>query len=106
MIGRDKTESNDFNIALADYLASFWNAEAVKKVQESRNSKGKHRFKSDAEFEKEMVERTYKENPLLDAVIKLRKLEDENIVTNTRHPRTKMPTDLSAIYKTLNKFKE
>lgn len=106
MIHKDKTQANDFNIALADYLASFWNAEAVKKVQEARKSSGNHRFKNDEEFEKSMIERTYKENPLLDAVIKLRNLEDENIATNSRHPKTKMPTDLSAIYKTLNKFKE
>jgi hypothetical protein len=105
MIEHDKTIERDYFLGMADYLASFWNPEGVRKVQEIRNSKSLHAFKDDQEFEESIVTGDYKNSPILDAVIKLRKMEqDKNYVKNENHPKTKLPTDLSSIKTTLTKF--
>lgn len=97
----------DNNVAFLEYLASFWNAEAVKKVRDSRNEVPIHNFQQDEEFEKTVVSGDYKANPLLDAVIKLREQEKaaaEGIIRPDKNPKSRVPTDLTSIYNTLKKF--
>ena len=92
---------------MADYLASFWNPEAVKKVQEARAQKTAHRFKHDNEFEEDVVSGNYKDNPLLDAVIKMRELQGSNnrrLSAEAKQAKTKRPTNLKEIQDTLRKF--
>ena len=36
MLAKDKEEELDLNIEFIEYLASYWNAEAVQKVKNSR----------------------------------------------------------------------
>lgn len=109
MIYQDNKRDMDNQVALAEYLASFWNPEGVKKAQEIRNSRSKHNFKSDKDFEEEIVSGKYKQNPLLEAIIKARELEKQERrqveKTNNRAPRSKLPTDLSVIKSTIGKFK-
>lgn len=107
MLNRDAKFESDNLVSLADYLASFWNPEAVKKIQEARGADGAHAFKSDDEFEKSLISGEYKNNPLLDAVIKMNKNKSLNPDNNKpSHPRSKLPTDLSSINRTLNKFND
>lgn len=97
----------DNNVAFLEYLASFWNAEAVKKVRDSRTELPAHNFQQDEEFEKTVVSGDYKTNPLLDAVIKLREQEKAVAEGNFRadkNPKSRVPTDLTSIYNTLKKF--
>ena len=111
MLSKDKVREYDVMTTMADYLASFWNPEGVKKVQEIRNSQSSHTFQDDKKFEESMITREYKNNPLLDAVIKMRKLERGEAEGNANieekpHPKSKLPTDLSSIRSTLNKFEK
>jgi hypothetical protein len=112
MLSKDKIREYDTMTIMADYLASFWNPEGVKKVQEIRNSQSSHSFQSDRQFEESMVTGEYKNNPLLDAFINMRKKEKEEKEEkgldihreNKSHPKSKLPTDLSSIRSTLSKF--
>lgn len=108
LIFNDKKIEMDNNIALIEYLASFWNAEAVRKVQESRRSSPEHNFKNNEEFEEFIKAGEYKNNPLVDAIVKLKNMENNqtgnlDAQSNNRDSR-RMPTDLSSIYKTLGSF--
>lgn len=104
MIAKDRKEEQETQIALLEYLASFWNAEAVKKIREVRENGDQHRFQSDTEFEESMVSGDYKNSPIVDAVINMRKKEAENPFSNRNQPKTKLPTDLSSIKTVLNNF--
>lgn len=108
MIYQDRKKELDNNIALADYLASFWNPEAVNKVKDSRERAGLHNFKGDREFEEHILSGEYKENPLLKAIKKIRKMDEKKRVISSERedsPKSKLPTDLSSIHSTLKKFK-
>ena len=107
MIYKDKKLELENQTSALDYLASFWNPEAVKKVQEIRAQKAAHRFKSDSEFEEHVLSGEYKQHDLLEAVIKMRELESSNnqrLKEQAKKSKTKLPTDLSSIQNTLRKF--
>ena len=61
-----------------EYLASFWNPEAVQKVKESRASREEHNFANDQDFEKQLIAKDFKNNPYIEAIKNLRKLKDAN----------------------------
>lgn len=61
-----------------------------------------HKFANDQEFERQLLERDYKNNPYVDAIIKLRKMEASedanNLELNERKLRQsgiKLPTNLN-----------
>lgn len=108
MVYKDKKTELDNITSLVEYLASFWNPEAVKKIQEIRQNASQHKFKSDNEFEEEVISGDYKNNPLLQAIQKIRENEkslQQNYNTSKRGLRSKLPTDLSVIQSTLEKFR-
>jgi hypothetical protein len=110
MIYQDHKNQLDNQRILVEYLASFWNPEAVKKIQESRNNSSKHKFKENAEFEEHILSGEYKNNPLLDVVKKLKEMDvKKDIKSSLSNKRGrlkgKLPTDLSTIHSTLEKFK-
>jgi hypothetical protein len=109
MINQDRKLELDREIAMTEYLASFWNPEAVKKAKEMRDAASQHSFKSDEEFEESIVTGDYKDNPLLDAVKKIRELEKSQRggrnISPKSSPKSKLPTNLSSINSTLEKFK-
>lgn len=105
LVIRDRKQDEENKIAMVEYLASFWNSEAVKKIREARESKSQHAFLDDEEFEKTLVSREFKNNPILDAVINMNK-KSENDNQNHRGPKSKLPTDLSSIHRTMDKFKK
>jgi hypothetical protein len=95
---------------LVEYLASFWNLEAVKKIQEARGNSEMHKFKDNNEFEEHILSGDYKNNPLLEAVRKIKEMEGEKDIKNLESNKkarlkSKLPTDLSSIRSTLEKFK-
>jgi hypothetical protein len=106
LISNDKKAEIDRNISMVEYLASFWNAEAVRKIQDSREMSGDHNFKNDEEFESFVRAGEYKNNPLIDAIVKLKNMENKGVKNqeNGRKDSKKIPTDLSSIYRTLGSF--
>ena len=110
MIYQDRKTMLEHETAITEYLASFWNPEAVKKIQEMRSSSHKHKFKNDQEFEEHILSGEYKENNLLEAIKKIKELEQGNNkrlrnIVQKNSPKSKLPTDLSNIKSTLNKFR-
>ena len=107
MIYQEQKATIDNQISIAEYLASFWNPKAVEKAREMRNSSGTHKFKDDSEFEEHMLSGDYKDNPLLDAIKKLKEMDGKNNQLKKaiqKSPRRKLPTDLSNIQSILKKF--
>ena len=93
---------------MIEYLASFWNPEAVKNIQETRKSTEKHNFKTDKEFEQEVISGKYKESKLIESIKKLKEMEENSkkktIISNKHFQKSKLPTDLSSIQSTIEKF--
>ena len=55
MILKEHRVAFDRQVSLVEYLASFWNHEAVQKVREMREQRKDHAFKSDEEFEESIL---------------------------------------------------
>ncbi len=66
-------------------MASFWNPEAVKTIKETRSSKDQHNFSNNEDFEKQVVDREYKNNKYVQAIMELRKKNNTN---NSEHNDT------------------
>lgn len=101
MIYNDEKEEFEKELRMTEYLASFWNPEAVKKIQENRDSRNQHNFLSDEDFEQSVLNEEFKSNPWIKRLQKIKELDanfDGNDV-RTRHKRgarmSKAPTDLS-----------
>jgi hypothetical protein len=101
MIAQEAGNDFDSYVRLAEYLASFWNFEAVKKIQEGRRSREKHAFLADDEFEKSIKDGDFKNNPWIERIRKMREananLEGNDVTRRSRRSARgmKAPTDLS-----------
>ena len=73
MVVLDAEKESDKLINLADYLASFWNAEAVQKIKEMRESEEADRFMSDEEFEGMIKDKSFEDNELLKSIMESHK---------------------------------
>lgn len=104
MLAQDQKNTFDQQLSFTEYLASFWNAEAVKNIRDSRAQAEQHAFQSDEEFEKSVLEGSYKNNPLLEAIQKIREAEKGMEKINPRREKIKAPTDLAALSKLIKKF--
>ena len=98
MVSEDENEEYERNRSMIEYLASFWNAEAVQKVIDSRESKNNDRFASDKEFEKQILSNSFKDNELLNSLFKDGE-ENTNSNDNIRRGfrETRLPKDLSSM---------
>jgi hypothetical protein len=99
---RDKEErSYNYNIDMIEYLASFWNSEAVQKIRTLREMEGDTRFASDEEFERQIIEEEYKKNDELVRSIR-DKYKNTNLDGSDRDRsgrNTRMPKDMSRLFK-------
>lgn len=99
MIAKDEEEEYNKDISITEYLASFWNAEAVQKIKAMRDSKSDQRFASDEEFEKQILENSFKDDEFLKSVIG----DEENTNSNDNIRRgireARIPKDLSSLRK-------
>jgi len=97
-------EELDFNhkIDHTEYLASFWNSEAVERIRSIRDSKSDERFASDEEFEQQILSEEYKKNDELVRAIR-DKYKNTNLEDNRDRPRgardARMPRDMSRLFK-------
>jgi hypothetical protein len=100
MVGMDDKDHFDQTIDYIEYMASFWNAESVKKVKDARNTKKDGRFASDKEFEKQILENAFRDDELIKNIrdqYKNTNLSDTNTRAGARD--TRLPKDLSGIRK-------
>jgi len=88
-------------VNIADYLASFWNAEAVMKIKEIREQQESERFMTDEQFEDMIESRGFEDSDLVKSIIESNKDLHANYkaqsmgndITGNRYKR--MPSDLS-----------
>lgn len=83
MISEDKIREMDKTLTYLDYHASFLNYEGVMKAKEFRNSQKEESVKEAEEFLDLAKKNEFKNNPLIDAIKKLRevssKTKEENV---------------------------
>lgn len=102
MIQEDDQAKHKHDTNLAEYLASFWNAEAVQKIRDSRDTLNDERFASDEEFEKQLFDEEFKKNhELVSSLTGLGK--NTNLQGNSddrqRGARSiRMPKDMSRLF--------
>nr|BDD46265.1 hypothetical protein 97 [bacterium] len=103
MIIQDEREAFELQRDIAEYLASFWNAEAVEKMKNIRKSAEAHTFASDEEFDRQVIEEEYKNNKFVQAIQKINRMKDTNRSGKSSEEvmkdiikgrKTKLPTDL------------
>ena len=82
MFYQDEKEQYEYDLGITEYLASFWNAEAVKKVRDSREASEDPRFMDDEEFEKQILNRTFKDDHIVQAIKE--KYKNTNLYDNER----------------------
>lgn len=58
-VGEDNKQKYRYDVENLEYLASFWNAEAVQKVRANRNMAEDERFASDEEFSRIMESKDF-----------------------------------------------
>jgi len=102
MLQEDEKNKYEYNLDLAEYLASFWNSEAVQKIRNIRDSKDDDRFASDEEFERQILQEEFRKNDELVKSIR-GKYKNTNLQGNTGDkPRdarsTRMPKDMSRLF--------
>ncbi len=98
MVSIEEKREYETQLQFTEYMASFWNYEAVKKVREGRDRRKQHAFLSDQDFEESVKQEDFKKNPWIDRLVKMRKstanLEGYNDLKRKRE-LIKSPTDLS-----------
>ncbi len=99
MIISDRQDKEERDLLMLEYLASFWNHEAVKKIQDNRQKEKEHNFATDDEFEKQLKSQSYKDDDLISTISAIRKNTN---LSNTHdghidESRFRVPTDLAAL---------
>jgi len=98
------------DLSLFEYLASFWNADAVTKSRNARlaNEDDSGDKVSDEEFSEFINNKEYKNNKYIDIIKDLAKAKQEGKLRYKKKvdDRSSLPDDLSSISSTLNKFGE
>src|SRR5690606_15644852 len=74
----DEKEDFESKRDFIEYMASFWNPEAVRKIKEARLSKESHAFADDEEFERQILKREVKNKPEEQAIKKIKQSENAN----------------------------
>ncbi len=104
MLSKDDMEKYEYERDLAEYLASFWNAESVAKVRESRETLSDDRFMSDEEFDKKIQSGDFGDIEMLKRIKE--KYSPTNL--NTTNDRVsgrdaRLPSDKTSISDLINK---
>ena len=98
MIIADKANDQKSKMNYIEYLASFWNYEAVKSIQDARSADERHTFASDQEFDDQVKTGAYKDNEFLDAVKALKEITNFNTNDSSNSSdRFRVPRNLSSL---------
>jgi len=106
MIIQDEKESFELKRDMTEYLASFWNSDAVQKIKNARKASETHAFASDSEFDRQVVEEDYKNNKYVQALQKINKTKDTNKQSKSgedimkdilKKRKMRLPTNLASL---------
>lgn len=95
MIAKDNNQKLELDIQKLEYLASFWNYEAVQQVRTTREQQKSHAFASDEEFERQLKEQTFKKNKIAD-IAKNTNLNNDSGKSNKRS-RFRVPRNFGLV---------
>ena len=99
MIQSDMSKEYDQRVNMVEYLASFWNAEAVEKIRLARDAAGENRFMSNEEFDKRIQDGELISEEILEQIQK--KYENTNYDTNNSRrnsgDRMRLPRDFGGL---------
>jgi hypothetical protein len=99
MIQHDSSKEYDQRVNMVEYLASFWNAEAVEKIRLARDSAGEDRFMSKNEFDKRIEDGEIISSEILEQIQK--KYENTNYDTSNSPKnsgdRMRLPQDFGGL---------
>ena len=102
MMSEDREFEHKYTLEMVEYLASFWNSEAVQKVKAMRDTKDDNRFASDEEFERQIRSEEFKTN--VDLINSIRSADKNTNLSgnNEDRPRdarnVRMPKDMSRLF--------
>ena len=68
MISKDKKLEDEYNVQLLEYLASFWNPEAVSKIRQHRELHDDTRFMDDQKFEESVAKEMWKDESIINTI--------------------------------------
>ena len=106
MLLKDDEESFERQRDFVEYLASFWNSEAVQKIKKAREDSEYHAFASDREFSEQLMDKSFLDNKYVEAIQAINRDKDTNrpgkgnsrdSIENLRRQKTKLPTDLASL---------
>jgi hypothetical protein len=103
-IGLEKEDKYEYDLGMSEYLASFWNAEAVQKIRSQREVDNDERFASDEEFSEQIKRKEYlKADELVQSIRD--KYKHTNLQGNDRQrERTvKSPEDMTGLFRITKK---
>jgi len=103
-VGLEKQEEYEYDLGMSEYLASFWNAEAVQKIRSQRDMEEDERFASDEEFTKQLEEKEFLKADELIRSIK-DKYKNTNLQSNDveRSRTVKTPEDMTGLFRITKK---
>jgi len=103
-VGLEKQEEYEYDLGMYEYLASFWNAEAVQKIRSQRDMEEDERFASDEEFTKQLEEKEFLKADELIRSIK-DKYKNTNLQSNDveRNRTVKTPEDMTGLFRITKK---
>ena len=93
-LNTDKQQESEEKIMFADYIASFINSEAVKKIKQAREMKKERDSEEPEEFISRAKEQSKESTDLLDVIKKYRK--------NIETPRPEATNKISNILRDIN----
>jgi len=103
-LGLEKEDEYEYNLGMSEYLASFWNADAVQKIRSQRDMKNDNRFASDEEFSQQLERKDFlKANEVVQSIKD--KYKHTNLQGNDRErERTvRPPKDMTGLFKITKK---
>ena len=104
-IGLEREEAYSYELGMSEYLASFWNAEAVQKIRSQRDTTEDERFASDEEFTEQLERKDYLETDELIKSIRGKYKKDTNLQGNDRDRErvVKSPEDMTGLFRLTKK---
>ena len=99
-LAAEREDDFKYNMSMAEYLASFWNAEAVQNIRSQREMREDERFATDEQFEQQIKERDFLESDKLIQSIK-DKYKNTNLESNDkeRDRIVRSPKDMTNLFK-------
>lgn len=106
LISEDKEKQFEKELALVEYLASFWNHEAVKKIRDAREMEESGRFESPEEFEERVKSGEIIDNDIKDIIKEISKpanYADINASIKKGARNVRLPQENQAVFNLASK---